>query len=224
MESIYNKMWDNALKAFENDELQLDPFIDDPKDLRRGISLLTKPAETLLNVIMNFIEEAKTVIPEQYFYKPEEIHTTVLSIINCFSGFTLSQTNLPDYIAHIKNSLSDIKPFEIEFKGITASPSCILIKGFTDNNMLELLRTNLREEFKRSSLYNSIDKRYKIETAHCTLIRFRKEINHKNNFVSFLKKYKNNYFGKSPVTELELVYTDWYNKKEIVQVLHKFKL
>jgi 2'-5' RNA ligase len=224
MRLIYNKMWDNALQAFENDELQFDPFTDDSNDLRRGITLLIKPCEGVQNAFGNFIEEVKSIEPQQYFYKFGEVHVTVLSIINCFDGFNLSHISLPEYIKTIENSLKKIKTFKIEFVGLTASPSCILVQGFPENNMLDILRTNLRIEFKRSSLYNSIDKRYKIKTAHCTLIRFKDKLNNKNILLNFLKKNRNKYFGKTSVTELELTYTDWYHKNEIVRALRKFKL
>ncbi len=217
-------MWDNALEAFKKDELEFDRFIDDPNDSRRGITLQAKPDKIILNNFNKFIEEIKTIELGQYFYKPDEIHVTALSIINCSSEFNLSKIHVQDYINYIGNSIKNIRPFEIEFKGITASSSCILIQGFPKNNALELMRNNLRNKFKKGNLYNSVDVRYKIKTVHCTLVRFKMELRDKKNFINFLKMNRDKYFGKTWVKELELVYTDWYHKKDVVQVLQKFKL
>ncbi len=224
MKSIYDNMWNNAYRAFENDELEFDPLIDDLNDSRRGITLQAKPGRKLHDNFSKFLEEARSIEPEQYIYKPDEIHITILSIINCSKEFSLPEINLPAYISYIDNSIKNIKPIEIEFRGLTASSSCILIQGFPENNLLELLRNNLRTEFKKGNLYNSIDKRYKINTAHCTVIRFKKEFKARQKFIGFLENYRDYYFGKTSIFELELVNTDWYHKKDIVQVLQKFKL
>ena len=217
-------MWDNAIAKFEKGKIEIDPHINDKNDLRRGITLLLKPDKKLLNSFGDFIKDAVSKEPGEYFYKPAEIHVTVLSIINCSADFNLSQIYLPDYIDYIETSLINIQPFEIEFKGITASPSCILIQGFPQNNVLELMRNNLREKFKIGTLYNSIDSRYKIETAHCTVLRFIKELINMKVFIDFLKENRDKYFGNTLVSEIELVYTDWYHKEENVRELHKFKL
>jgi hypothetical protein len=86
------------------------------------------------------------------------------------------------------------------------------------------MRNNLREKFKIGTLYNSIDSRYKIETAHCTVLRFIKELINMKVFIDFLKENRDKYFGNTLVSEIELVYTDWYHKEENVRELHKFKL
>ena len=224
IKSIYNKMWDDSLEKISKNELELDPFIDDPDDLRRGIGLLAKPGRETLDMFNKFLEEAKRIEPTQYFYKIDEIHITVLSIINCTIEFNISQISLPDYVKQIKNCLIDIQSFEIEFRGITASPSCILIQGFPKNNSIDLIRNNLREQFSKGILYHSIDKRYRIKTAHCTIIRYKNQLRDNKVFIDFLMKYRDVYFGKSHINELELIYTDWYNRKENVRVLHKFKL
>jgi 2'-5' RNA ligase len=224
LKSIYNKMWNDSLEKISRNELELDPFINDPDDKRRGITLQAKPGIEIQDLFNKFLQEAKKIEPDQYFYKQDEMHITILSIINCSKEFNLSRIFLPDYFEQIENSLISAQPFEIEFRGITASPSCILIQGFPGNNSLELIRNRLREEFAAGDIYNSIDARYRIKTAHCTVIRFIKELKDKQKFIRFLEDYRDYYFGKTLITKLELVYTDWYNKNDIVQVLQKFIL
>ncbi len=224
MKSIYNKMWTDALENIKKNELDLDPLIDDPNDSRRGITLQAKPDKKILDNFSCFLKEAQKIEPEQYFYRQDEIHITVLSIINCKIGFNLSDIRLPDYIRYIQKGINNIKPFTIKFNGITASPSCILIQGFPENNSLNIVRDNLRAEFVSGDLNNSIDARYRIYTAHCTVIRFKKKLKEKQKFIDLLENYRNYYFGKTCINEMELVHTDWYHKNDIVQVMHKFKL
>ncbi|MGB8318325.1 MAG: hypothetical protein WCE54_09390, partial [Ignavibacteriaceae bacterium] len=68
------------------------------------------------------------------------------------------------------------------------------------------------------------DIRYRIKTAHSTVIRFREELKHSLNFLSLLEKYRDYNFGKTKINQLELVQTDWYHKKEKVLILNKFEL
>lgn len=217
-------MWNKALKFFDEDKLELDPYLNQVNDLRRGIGLYARPDKSVLKAFNKFINEAKNIEPDQYFYNTDEIHMTVLTIISCTSEFKLSQISIPEYINQIEDCLSDAEPFKVKFRGITASPSCILIQGFPCNNSLELIRNNLRAHFSKCNLYHSIDKRYQIKTAHCTIIRYKNHLLNKKVFVDFLMKNRDVYFGEFCVSELELVSTDWYNKKENVCFLHKFKL
>ena len=222
--TIYDKMWFESFEKIKRNELEPDPLIDEPNDTRRGITLQAKPDERILDNFQSFLTEAQNIEPGQYYYLPDEIHLTVLSIITCRRGFNLSEISLPDYTGYIEESINNIKPFAIEFKGITASPSCILIQGFPENNFLELIRDNLRTKFADGALNNSIDSRYRIQTAHCTVIRFKSKLKEKQKFINLLESYKDYYFGKTSITEFELVQTDWYHKKEKVIVLHRFEL
>jgi 2'-5' RNA ligase len=180
MKSIYDKMWADAFEKIKRNELDLDPLIDTPNDSRLGITLQVKPDNKNIenfNLFLNiFLKEAQNIELGQYCYLPDEIHITVMSIINCKTGFNLSEISLPDYVGYIEESINNIPPFSIEFKGITASPSCILIQGFPENDSLEQIRNNLRTEFGDGSPYNTIDTRYRIQTAHCTVIRFRQKL------------------------------------------------
>ena len=176
LQTIYDKMWFESFEKIKRNELEPDPLIDEPNDTRRGITLQAKPDEKILDNFQSFLTEAQNIEPGQYFYLPDEIHITVLSIITCRRGFNLSEISLPDYTGYIEESINNIKPFTIEFIGITASPSCILIQGFPENDSLEQIRNNLRTEFGDGSPYNTIDTRYRIQTAHCTVIRFRQKL------------------------------------------------
>jgi hypothetical protein len=49
----------------------------------------------------------------------------------------------------------------------------MMVQGFPADEGLQVLRDRLRAAFRQSSLQQSIDQRYSIQTAHSTIIRFR---------------------------------------------------
>ncbi len=115
------------------------------------------------------------------------------------------------------------KSFKIQFKGLTASPSCILIQGFLTNTLNEI-RDELRKTFKNSDLQQSIDKRYNIQTAHATVIRFKSELTDQTALINLIEKYREFDFGTFEIKQIELVYNDWYQREKFVKKLHTFSL
>ena len=220
----YKKLYESSIRKIENGDYRTDLLIDSPSDKRFGITLLIRPYENINNKIQLFLDELKQVAPSQYYYPHSDIHITVMSIISCYEGFQLNQVSIPDYIDLIQESLSEKDRFKIKFKGITASDSGIMIQGFPENDILNNLRNNLRTKFKNSGLEQSIDKRYSIQTAHSTVVRFRRKLQNKNGFLEVLERHKNSNFGSFEVKELELVFNDWYQREKNSKLLEKFRI
>ncbi len=220
----YNSLWLQSKNEILNNKYQVDNFLNKPFDTRRGITLLARLEFKVLNKIIKFIEKCKTIEPDQYFYKNSDIHITILTIISCYENFTIDLINRNDYIEIIKKALSGINNFKIQFKGITASDSCIMIKGFPLNNDINIIRENLRKNFKSSKLTNSIDKRYRLITAHSTIIRFKNNLKNPIKLIELIEKYKKYNFGISNIKEFEFVFTDWYQRNENNKTLYTFKL
>jgi 2'-5' RNA ligase len=220
----YNQLWIQSLSRFEQGEFEYDPLIDDAGDKRFGITLIARPDQHMRENIQYFLSKLNTVEPEQYYYPTSDIHITVMSIISCHTGFDLAQIQVEDYVRLIQNSLQRVEKFQVVFRGITASPSCIIIQGFPEDDTLHNIRDNLRVNFKNTDLQQSIDKRYAIQTAHSTVVRFRKPVVQQEAFLAALKAYRDFNFGTFETDHLELVFNDWYQKKEIVKTLATFPL
>ena len=218
----YNQLFTNSVQAISTNNYVIDFEIDSKSDQRFGITLLIRQSEAVKNKIQLFLKELKEHEPSQYYYPNSDIHITVLSIISCHDGFSLNQIDLEQYIAVIQENIASLNNLEIGFSGITASHSTIMIQGFPTNDSLNTFRNVLRDAFKKTNLQQSIDSRYTLFTAHVSVCRFRKPINNTEKLVSFLEKYRKTNFGKFEVKELELVYNDWYQKKEKTQLLHQF--
>lgn len=222
LESHYKKLYNESISKISSDNYDIDYLIDSNKDNRFGITLLIRPSIEIKEKIQKFIKEIKKIEPNQYYYPNSDIHITVMSIISCYDGFDIKRIDLAKYIALIKKCIVERKDINISFRGITASPSGIMIQGFMDNNELNDIRNRLRKEFKKSNLEQSVDKRYSIQTAHSTIVRFRTELNQKGKLLEFLDKNLNYQFGTFKVNEFELVYNDWYQRKKHVKAIYKF--
>ena len=135
---------------------------------------------------------------------------TVLSIISCVEGLTLSDINRQQYIDVFQQALSNTKPIEVEFRGITASPSCILIQGFPINSALDEIRQQLRTAFGTSGLNSTLDARYMLVTAHISAIRFTAPFSNPKQLLRLCEQYRDYRFGRAELSKVELVFNDWY--------------
>lgn len=220
----YNKMWAASIQKFMRQQFQFDPLLDADDDNRYGLTLLARPSNEIKQNILNALDEIKKIAPEQYYYPHSDLHLTMLSIISCYPGFSSDEIDTKEYCKIIGSAVSSVTPFRIAFRGVTASPSCILIQGFPEDDQLKILRNTLRDKFKQSELQHSIDKRYQLQTAHLTAIRFKESFTKAKAFVKAIENLRNKDFGSCLVEQLELVGNDWYHREEKVQHIHNFKL
>lgn len=219
----YHKLYIESVAKILAGRYEIDHLIDSDTDRRLGITLVIRPDAATNGKIQQFLTEVKAIEPDQYYYQNADIHITLMSIISCYEGFDLKDIHVEDYIQLIQKILERHKSFKIQFKGLTASPSCILIQGFLTDTLNEI-RDDLRTGFKNSDLQQSIDKRYAIQTAHATVIRFRSELASVEALLNPIEKYRDFDFGTFEVKQVELVYNDWYQREKFVTKLHVFKL
>lgn len=220
----YNQLYTTSSKSILTGKYSIDTEIKNESDSRFGITLLIRPSDEIKANIQVLLNELKQVEPEQYYYPDSDIHITVMSIISCSENFNLSHISPNDYIQLICKSLVDVDKVTIQFKGITASSSAIMIQGFPTDETLNNLRNKLREDFKNSQLQQSIDSRYRISTAHATVMRFQEKLLDPEKLIQTAEKYRDYDFGEFNVKSLELVYNDWYQRKSNTKVLGEFCL
>ena len=209
-------MWLRFNSAQKNAQLELDPNINNPADNRRGVTALAylnSNDDAVTYKIKQFLTDLAKIEPSQYYYPQEDLHLTILSIITCIEGFILQSINPRSYKDSFLAAVSDTESIEINFSGVTATPQCVLIQGFPVGSGLDILRQRLRDVFKQSGLRTSIDKRYLIETAHCTAVRFRSPIQNSERLLECLEKYRNYDFGSIHLNRFDLVFNDWYQRK-----------
>lgn len=220
----YNTLWNQSIQQFKAGRFEYDSMIDSKEDNRYGITLVARPSGAVKQAITDTLDLLTAVAPQQYVYPATDLHLTVLSIISCYASFTLGNINPEQYSSIIRSAVDTVTPFHIRFRGLTASPSCILIQGFPEDKQLNELRGALRDKFKTSSLKHSIDKRYTLQTAHITALRFKQPLEQKQAFIETLTNLKDTDFGSCTIDRLTLVGNDWYQRKEKVQMIERFEL
>jgi hypothetical protein len=69
-----------------------------------------------------------------------------------------------------------------------------------------------------------MDKRYSIQTAHATIMRFQQPQNSLRDLTRFLSENRDRDFGIQDQDEIELVCNDWYHRKANTRVIAAFRL
>lgn len=220
----YHNLYLESLQRIKADQYQLDPLLDAETDTRAGLTLLIRPSLPVKKAIQSFLEQLKAIDPHQYYYPESDLHITVMAIISCYEGFVLEQIEVAEYVKLIQKSLEGVSSFAINFRGLTASPSCILLQGFWKEDTLNQIRENLRFHFKNANVQQSIDQRYAIQTAHATVVRLRKPLLNKSTWLESIEAYQDVDFGTFTVDTVDLVFNDWYQREEKVKKLHRFVL
>lgn len=222
--AYYDAMRRAALRQLEQGETDLDPLLDAEKDNRRGITLLTRPPAQITAVIDTILADFQHAEPQQYYYPAADIHLTILSIISCYPGFSLAMIDSLEYQQLVRIILQNVRPFTITYTGLTASPGGVMVQGEPHDDSLEKLRDQLRKRFQESGLPQSIDQRYRIQTAHSTVIRFRHKMSNPSVLLALIEKYQRHFIGSFQVNTLELVFNDWYQRADNTVLLEKYAL
>ncbi|KXI30720.1 2'-5' RNA ligase family protein [Paraglaciecola hydrolytica] len=224
MISVYQDMWQRAWPLISDNQISLDPFLSGKTDTRRGITLLARIKSPVSESIYAFLQQMQQREPEQYYYPLSDLHVTVMSVLSCQPDYQLSAADQAKYVDLIQNIVRKTPAFNIEFKGITLADSGVMVCGYVTDDSLVALRAELRTQVGASNLLHSMDKRYTLITAHSTVARFRSSLQQPGALGAFLQANRNTYFGKLPVTELELVVNDWYQSKANTQLLANINL
>lgn len=224
MTDHYNRLWLENLPHIMKHGFDFDPLLDSDLDQRFGITLLIRPDHEAKASIQEFLTEVRKADPVQYFYPNSDIHVTVMPIISCYEGFKVKNIKIGEYIQLLKGCLKNIPSFKIHFCGITASTSCLMVKGFPSDPTLENIRNRLRGAFSQADLEQSLDKRYPLQTAHSTVVRFREKVMDPSKIMHLMDQWKDHDFGTFQVSSLELVFNDWYQKEAKVEPLFTFNL
>jgi 2'-5' RNA ligase len=222
---IYRQLWTEAEAAFERGAPQIDPNLSDKtNDLRRGVTLAFRPSTVVQMNARNFLDQLAEIAPGQYLYRPEELHITVLSIISGTEFWRKEIRSLAACRPITTEVLSRQNYFRVSFRGVTASPSAVMIQGFPLGDGLEKMREELRDTFARNGLGGQLDRRYKINSAHMTVMRFQRPDADWKRLKNFLAENRKADFGEMEVNRIQLILGDWYASANIARTLQEYRL
>lgn len=207
----YQFLWQNAVKSFERGQIEIDENLPNKQnDSRRGMTLLIRPNQTVAQRISFFLSDLAAVEPNQYFYNSTEFHVTLLSLFTATENYQPYYDKQSLYLRAVDKVLSQTRSFTIGFRGITASPGAVMIRGFPENDELNHLRDRLRRQLTDEGLGDGLDRRYKIKTAHTTVFRFQSQPTDIKRFLNCLHNYRSYDFGDMNVNSVQMVKNDWY--------------
>ncbi|MCK6623969.1 MAG: hypothetical protein L6R45_02195 [Anaerolineae bacterium] len=222
---VYERLWTEALSRFSQGQVELDPHLLNPeRDFRRGISLIARPNPAVAEQFTKLINELKALEPEQYFYQPEDFHLTILSLISAATSFECQQPPLDTYHPILAPLFAQTRPFIISFRGVTASAGAVMAQGYADQNRLNELRDTIRQALQPAGLADHLDRRYKISTAHITLMRFQSPPRDLPRLITALTAARSRLFGQTTIARLEFVINDWYMSRDKVQMAATYPL
>ncbi|MFS1906144.1 2'-5' RNA ligase family protein [Vibrio lentus] len=228
IQSIYDDMWQRFELALKHNEYELDPYLSDlENDTRRGITALAylnQGNRSTINEITRFQKEVRELEPEQYYHPSNELHLTILSVISCLAEFVVTEIDVSSYIDVFRSVLKNAGKIEIRYQGVSASPNCIVIQGFPTSDTLERLRNELRTQLTEAGVRVTFDSRYKLVTAHSSIIRFKAPLNNAQQLLALCQRYRNHDFGRVVLKDFELVFNNWYQNLDVTKSLAKYRV
>jgi len=222
---VYDDLWAESSKHFAAGHVHVDrQLLRRQDDRRRGLTLIARLGGETTARVAELVGELRACAPEQYFYQPDELHVTILTLISASERFDLQQAPIATYAAVFAELLRSIEPFQIRFSGVTASPAAAMIQGFVQGGALQALRETIRLQLGLAGLASSLDTRYRIVTAHVTFMRFCNQPRDLAQLGARLRAARERDFGISTVERVDFVANDWYMSRDRVQIWAAYPL
>uniref|UniRef100_UPI002C41F4D6 2'-5' RNA ligase family protein n=1 Tax=Aggregatilinea sp. TaxID=2806333 RepID=UPI002C41F4D6 len=136
---IYDHLWANARAAFDAGEIVPDPWLGRGDDTRRGLTLIARPDAPTRERIAAFIEDLQGCAPDQYFYRPDQLHITVLALVAASEAFDLARVPVAQYETALADLFAGCAPFRVRIDQVVAAPDAVIVCGDADGGALNAL-------------------------------------------------------------------------------------
>jgi 2'-5' RNA ligase len=220
----YDAMWDRAWPDVSRGDVECDSHLAGGLDPRRGLTLIARPDAALAARFEAVQDALLGADPQQYRQPLPDLHMTVLSLFTVTPDYAPHLARRADYAAAARAALEDLPAFDIDFEGITISRGAVLAKGFPRDGTLERLRARLRDALRTRGLDGTLDQRYRLVTAHSTVLRFVAPPLEPARLAAVLADVRNAPLGCLRVERLQLVINDWYMSSAAVEPVATFTL
>lgn len=220
----YDAMWDRAWPDVSRGDVECDRHLFGGLDPRRGLTLIARPGAALAARFEAVQDALLAAAPCQYRQPLSDLHMTVLSLFTVTADYAPHLARRADYVAAVRAALDDLPAFDIDFEGITISRGAVLVKGFPRDGTLERLRARLRDALRAGGLDGTLDQRYRLVTAHSTVLRFVAPPADPARLAAALAAMRDAPLGTMRVDSLQLVVNDWYMSSAAVEPVAAFTL
>ena len=224
LQSHYDAMWDRAWPAVARGDVECDPHLTGGLDPRRGISLIARPDPALAARLADLQDRLADADPRQYRQPLSDLHMTVLSLFTVTEHCAPHLARRADYATVVRAAVAGMPAFDVDLAGITMSRGAVLGRGFPRDDTLERLRTRLRDVLCVCGLGAGLDQRYRLVTAHMTVLRFVTPPADPARLAAALAASRDAPLGTMHVDTLELVVNDWYMSSAAIEPIERFAL
>jgi 2'-5' RNA ligase len=224
MHKLYDRLWSAGLRRIRAGTVELDRVLQaQTPDQRRGLTLIARPSPAVRKYVAGWLRELQGLEPDQYYYADAEFHVTILSLFTATVDAAPFFAQREGFVAAVDAALMNLRPVRISFEGVTASPGTVMVQGFFKTDSLNELRERLRHQLQVRGLAQGVDERYRLETAHMTVVRFRVPLRQSAKFARALEQARHRWFGVTTVKSLVLVENDWYMSRQCTRTLRRFR-
>lgn len=220
----YDAIWERSRDAIREGDIDCDPRLVRGPDPRRGLTVIARPNAPLAARFDRLLDQLGEIEPQQYRHPPADMHVTILSLFTVCEDYHGQLARCEEYRAAVRDAVQGVPPFEIEFRGLTASRGAVLAQGIPRGDTLDALRERLRAQLRARGLDASLDGRYKLITAHATLLRFMRPLAQPARFADALAGLRDAPLGTMQVSSVELALNDWYMSSGSLQTIDTFEL
>jgi 2'-5' RNA ligase len=225
LQKRYDSLWSAAIGKIRTGKIESDRVLAAGSvDDRRGLTLIARPSADVCKKVAAFLRKLRRLEPNQYYYARADLHLTILSLFNATAAHRHFLVHTEKYLAAVESALQKAGPMRIEFTGVMASPGAIMIQGFPGSEALNDLRDHLRHQLRVRGLTKGLDVRYRLETAHMTVARFRAPLRDSKHFATILARSRRRSFGSMTIKSLSLVTNDWYMTHQTLKTLRRYRL
>lgn len=220
----YDAIWERASDAIRAGDIDCDPRLALGPDPRRGLTVIARPDAALAARFGHVLDQLAGIDPHQYRHPLADMHVTILSLFTVCEDYHAQLARCEDYRAAVHAAVQGSPAFEIEFHGITASRGAVLAQGIPCDDSLGALRERLRVQLRARGLDASLDQRYKLVTAHSTLLRFMRPLAQPARFAEAIGALRDAPLGRMRVESVELALNDWYMSSGTLRHIETFEL
>lgn len=221
----YEQMWSGAIPRIRAGTIEVDSVLaaGEP-DRRRGLTVVARPSPAVRSRVVAFLSELWDLEPGQYYYDAAEFHVTVLSLFTASANHRPFFAQKERFVAAVDSALRRAGSLGIDFAGVTVSRGTVMIQGFFEKDALNGLRDRLRRQLREHGLGAGVDQRYRLQTAHMTVVRFRAPLHDGERFAAVLEGARHRPFGSVAIRSLSLVAHDWYMSRRVTKVVKRYRL
>jgi 2'-5' RNA ligase len=223
LEAHYGAIRDRAFPAIRAGDVELDTRLTAGPDPRRGLTLIARPDAALAARLMQLLDRLDALAPGQYRHPPQDLHLTILSLFTVCDDYHDELRRQDDYREAARSALAGMPPFDIDVRGLAASRGAVLAQGYPRDATLDTLRERLRTALRERGLDVSLDTRYRLVTAHMTLMRFTRPLADPARFADALEALRDTPCGRLRVERVALVENDWYMRSGVLRVIETFE-